>query len=859
MIPVKLTLSGFLSYKDPVTLDFTSFDLACVAGPNGAGKSSLLDALTYALFGKARRMDETLINLASDAAFVELVFDYEGNRFRIQRTNPRGKSTILEFQIAQPGENAQTETVTNWKPLTQRTVRDTQRSIEETLRLDYETFINAAFFLQGQADQFTQQTPSHRKAILGSILGLDVWEEYRLQAAERRRGIEGEVRALDGRLAEINSELAEADDRIVLLKSLNADLDRLVETRSTQEGVLESIRQIQAGIEEQSRFVGTLEKQVESMRRRVSQVEVRFEERTKERDEIAAIRERETEIRASFAELEDARTKLAEWDAAHREHEAARRGPQVEIEKARARLEADLERLMAAEVEADQAAGERAVAAARMEALRSEVEKVQGQLKDRDRLAGELTEAQERLAEARAENPRLKDEMEELRDRIDDLKRTPEADAPCPVCGQPLTAAHRSELIESLTADGKEKGDQYRANQELMKTADEKVSGLESKIAALRKVEPEERRLSTELHRAEAREADLAAVVGAWEAEGRGGLVLVKKALKEESFAPDVRRKLAEIDAVLKKTGYDPAESDRLRKLVDAGDAVREDMRKLEMAAAALEPLNRELGELEQELAAIKTDLEGQEAALEEASETLEAARADAPDIQKAQRDLLDMQEQENQLRMRVGSAQQKVDVLDSLRERRAGLDEERNGGLALIANLKQLERAFGKDGVPALLIEQAIPQIENKANEILERLSGGEMSVRFETQRELKTRDSLRETLDITISDGAGVRDYEMYSGGEAFRVDFAVRMALSEVLAQRAGARLQTLVIDEGFGSQDEAGRQRLVEAINMVQGDFAKVLVITHIEALKDAFPTRIEVEKGAGGSTVRVFAG
>jgi exonuclease SbcC len=494
-----------------------------------------------------------------------------------------------------------------------------------------------------------------------------------------------------------------------------------------------------------------------------------------------------------------------------------------------------------------------------MVVLRSELEKVQGQLKDRDRLAGELVEAQKRLAEARAENPRLKDEMEELRDRIDDLKRTSEADAPCPVCGQPLTAVHRSELIDSLTADGKEKGDQYRANQELMKTADEKVSGLESKIAALRKVEPEERRLSTELQRAEARAAELAAVVGAWEAEGRAGLASVKKALKEESFAPDVRRKLAEIDAVLKKTGYDPTESDRLRKLVDAGDAVRDDMRKLEMAAAALEPLNRELGELEQELAAIKTDLEGQEAALKEASETLEAARADAPDLQKAQMDLLDMQEQENQLRMRVGSAQQKVDVLDSLRERRAGLDEERNGCLALISNLKQLERAFGKDGVPALLIEQAIPQIENKANEILERLSGGEMSVRFETQRELKTRDSLRETLDITISDGAGVRDYEMYSGGEAFRVDFAVRMALSEVLARRAGARLQTLVIDEGFGSQDEAGRQRLVEAINMVQGDFAKVLVITHIEALKDAFPTRIEVEKGAGGSTVRVFAG
>jgi len=94
------------------------------------------------------------------------------------------------------------------------------------------------------------------------------------------------------------------------------------------------------------------------------------------------------------------------------------------------------------------------------------------------------------------------------------------------------------------------------------------------------------------------------------------------------------------------------------------------------------------------------------------------------------------------------------------------------------------------------------------------------------------------------------------MFSGGEAFRVNFAVRLALSEVLAQRAGARLQSLVIDEGFGSQDAQGRQRLVEAINLVRPDFAKILVITHIDELKDVFPTRIEVEKTDRGSTVRV---
>jgi exonuclease SbcC len=132
-------------------------------------------------------------------------------------------------------------------------------------------------------------------------------------------------------------------------------------------------------------------------------------------------------------------------------------------------------------------------------------------------------------------------------------------------------------------------------------------------------------------------------------------------------------------------------------------------------------------------------------------------------------------------------------------------------------------------------------------------------MSIRFVTQAEYKDkkRDGMRETLDIQISDSAGTRDYEMYSGGEAFRVNFAVRLALSEILSQRKGARLQTLVIDEGFGSQDVQGRLRLIEAINLVKGDFEKILVITHLDELKDAFPTRIEVEKTDRGSAVRVI--
>jgi ATPase involved in DNA repair len=77
---------------------------------------------------------------------------------------------------------------------------------------------------------------------------------------------------------------------------------------------------------------------------------------------------------------------------------------------------------------------------------------------------------------------------------------------------------------------------------------------------------------------------------------------------------------------------------------------------------------------------------------------------------------------------------------------------------------------------------------------------------------------------------------------------------VALSRLLARRAGAQLQTLFVDEGFGSQDAQGRERLVEAIHAIQDEFACILVITHLEELRDAFPARIEVTKTPQGSVV-----
>ncbi len=863
MIPVSLTLAGFLSYRDPATLDFTGFDIACIAGSNGAGKSSLLDAITYALFGKARKADETLINLHPDVkeARVEFVFDYETNRYRILRTIPRGKTTLLEFQIAQgrPLTADGLLSAVAWKPLTERSIRDTQARIEETLRLDYDTFVNASFFLQGKADQFTQQRPAARKKILGSILGLETWETYRQRAADARKAVEAEITALDGRLAEINAELSEEADRRLALQTLEDELTRLETVRAVQESALENMRKLQATLEEQQKMVDTLARQLAASRQRINELEFKEGARTRERETYAQSLARALQIQAAYRALQDTRTQLASWDQlalAFQEHQAHRAEPLAAIREEKARLETEQTALRAQQATVADGANQITNYQLQITLIQTSLAETETRLAEKSQLEQRHAAALEQQATAKAENPRLKDEMEALRGRIDQLEAAPGDAALCPLCGQPLTPEHRANLIEELTAEGTEKGGQYRENAAHLKDADALVRELQTGIAALQPLDQQARAQSAELEKLKAMLAQGEAEARAWEQTGQPRLAEIERLLDADAFAEEARATLAATDADLKALGYDAAEHDRVRRDVEVGAAVEEDVRTLEKAEAALEPLDRELADLKLQITNYQSEFAQQQELHDSAARALAASQADAPNVYQAQRDLMDMVEQENRLRGRLGAAQQMVSVLGSLRERRAAIELEREGHAQQVGQYKQLERAFGKDGVPALLIEQALPQIEAKANELLERLSGGEMSVRFLTQRELKTRDDLRETLDISISDPAGTRDYEMYSGGEAFRVNFAIRLALSEVLAQRAGARLQTLVIDEGFGSQDAAGRQRLIEAINMVKDDFAKILVITHIDELKDAFPTRIEVEKGVRGSEVRV---
>jgi exonuclease SbcC len=691
-------------------------------------------------------------------------------------------------------------------------------------------------------------------------LGLEIWENYRQRANERRKLVESDITGLDGRLKEISTELAEEQARRNRLQELEADLKRLEEQRLSQDAAVQTARQIAATLQEQGRMLELLQHQLEALQRRAEETTSRLEARRAEQETHTAILQRASQIEAAYHVWQAKKVELEQVEktaAQFRETEKRREAPRLEIQGARARLEQELQSLLAEQAQVAAGMLEAIRLQGEIEAARQELAHAEVLLEQRFELDASLQAARQLQADARAENPPLKAEMDELKERINQLCVTEGAE--CPLCGQPLSNEDRLALIERLNVQGREMGDRYRANQNALQQSDENVRLLQTQIAGLAQVDVQIRQHTSRLAQFNSQLEMLEQRRLSWETQPAARLGEVQTSLQSETYAPQARQRLGEIDAELKKTGYDAAAHDALRQAEETGRLSESEMRALEKARTVLVPLEREIADLEAQQAELLREVARQGQEYQQAAAALAVGQSQAPDLYAAESRLLGLKEQENRLRMEMGAAKQKVDVLASLKARQSEYEAQREAQARQVGRYKQLERAFGKDGVPALLIEQALPEIETRANDILSRLSAGSMSVRFVTQGKYKdkTREDLKETLDIQISDGAGMRDYEMFSGGEAFRVNFAIRLALSEVLAQRAGARLQTLVIDEGFGSQDAQGRQRLIEAINLVRSDFAIILVITHIDELKDAFPNRIEVEKTDQGSTVKII--
>jgi exonuclease SbcC len=205
---------------------------------------------------------------------------------------------------------------------------------------------------------------------------------------------------------------------------------------------------------------------------------------------------------------------------------------------------------------------------------------------------------------------------------------------------------------------------------------------------------------------------------------------------------------------------------------------------------------------------------------------------------------------------VRVGSLQARLEAVAAAEAELSGLSAEATRLADEATTWELVEGACNKiGGVPALIVENAVPELERLTNEFLARVMDGALAVRLDTQVALKS-GALGEALRVTVLQNNVERDYSSYSGAEKFLVDLSLRVALSRFLSHRAGGEIGLFVLDEGLGALDAANRQAFCEALEALGQEFSLVLVVTHLEALQDVFTQRLVVSKDENGSRVEV---
>lgn len=219
MIPIKVTLSGFMSYREAQTLDFSDDPLWVLVGKNASGKSSIFDAIIFSLFDE-KRIDgvtqEDLVNHLSDRA--EIIFDFQvgSTHYRVKRTiNKNGGSTRQAWVVSEGADGAE---VVN-RVLDTHKEANFKQWVENDLGLNFQVFTTSVLLRQGQADAFLNAPPKDRYTVLEKLIDLSKYRDLAERAVTRKRECESEEKAASADLARITpvteEGLAQARQRIL--------------------------------------------------------------------------------------------------------------------------------------------------------------------------------------------------------------------------------------------------------------------------------------------------------------------------------------------------------------------------------------------------------------------------------------------------------------------------------------------------------------------------------------------------------------------------------------------------------------------------------------------------------------------
>ncbi len=555
---------------------------------------------------------------------------------------------------------------------------------------------------------------------------------------------------------------------------------------------------------------------------------------------------------------------LGEWDQRRDRVRADRRHVEDETQRLTARIEtAETEAAAAGD-----AAGERDAAQSLLDDTRGQIASfelaladAEARLGDARRVAGEITAARREVAThadtlTRSDTRlgRLIDEEASLREELLDRDRL-------------AALAARVEQLETrlqgLAALEAEYAERMRERQRVRDTIAESQAGADKARAERDRLTARAEQLAADADgRASAQDATCHTCGQPVEGEAKARTVADLRAQAAAAIdeAGEYARAAAAADAYTQEAQALLAEPDP--QPPDPAGPVRQELdtaRAAQLRLAALDAHARRLAQIATETEEAMLTQSLARMAKDEAQATLDELTSDATGPQEHE-----LAAETQRLRSQLAAARtaadghartvarldERLDRLTRLHAQLAHDRAEHARHASRLEILRQLDRAFSRDGIPALILENAaVPQIEAEACRILTEL-GTPYQVELRTQRALKSSDGVKDVLDIIVTDHGAERDYATYSGGERTRLNLALRIALARLLAHRRGADVRMLALDEPeFLDQD--GMDNLARVLHGLTGDFDTILVVSHVPALRDAFDQIIEIERDPDG--------
>ncbi|MBN6055643.1 SMC family ATPase, partial [Nonomuraea sp. RK-328] len=802
MRPLLLHLDHFGSFREPVTVDFSDTEYFALVGPTGAGKSTIIDAICFALYGTVPRWGREgavahALAPSVTAGKVAMVFDSDGRRYGVVRAMVRDAKGAVRTKEARLDELDSAAPLAEAFEAVVRPLAEGENVTTEAQQvtgLEYRFFTQCVVLPQGRFAEFLHAAPRERQDLLVQLLDADVYERIRQRAAREEETAKQDASFARDQLAKLSGATAEAERELT---------EQLAALRS---------------------LAGTMGADLDLLRAREADIRLAEQER-------AAVAERQSVL----AELR--------MPAAVPTLASARRAAAESVET----LAADVARLEADEHEAYEALaalGDRGAPRAALAALDA-----------RERLEAEATRARAAatsaaasLEGAAAEQAAAEQALataEDRRERLRDahaaahLVNRLEVGLPCPVCRHPVAELPRHEQPADIrTADRALTGARERAQRAAAAHAKAETSASMLATQATR-LESELAALPAPGDRAEL-EARLAAIAKADELA-----VQARNAVRAARGELERARAGAEQVARQAESAWRALEAARDRLLVSGAQddppppLVREDLHRawtelLGWRDGAARSARAALAEREEQLAQARARLAADRGRLAErlAEHGVLAPRDASPD----------------QLGAAVATAVARADsALDRLKEERrraADLEnritmKEHEAKVAHELALRLRANAFER-----WLCAEALAVLVASASDTLRELSDG--------QYELALADKTGDIEVIDYGEAGMRRSARTLSGGETFQAALALALALSGAVARR----LDSIFLDEGFGTLDPATLDTVATTLErLAAGQERMIGVVTHVPALAERVPVRFEVRRDGKGSHVR----